>query len=300
MTRKSFIQAGVATLATAMLTPLASSADEPPARKRALKKAVNLGMCSAPGASVADRFKMIRDAGFDGIELNRPDAIPLDELIKASAAAGLPVAGVIDSLHWGKPLSANDPKVREQGFNGLKLALQESGELGCERLLLVPAVVSKDVSYADAYTRSQELIKQAVPFAEKAKCRIAIENVWNQFLLSPLEAARFVDEIGSPWVGWHFDIGNLVNFGWPEQWIRILGPRILNLHIKEFSRKKRDAEGLWKGFGVELGEGDVDWPAVMHALDDIGYHGWGILEVPGGDAARLKFLAERTDKLFLG
>ena len=300
MTRKSFIQAGAATLATAMLSPLASAADEAPAKKRALKKAVNLGMCNAPGASVADRFMMIRDAGFDGVELNRPDAIPLDELIKASAAAGLPVAGVIDTVHWGKPLSANDPKVREQGFNGLKLALEESGELGCERLLLVPAVVSKEVSYADAYTRSQDLIKQAVPFAEKAKCRIAIENVWNQFLLSPLEAARFVDEIGSPWVGWHFDIGNLVNFGWPEQWIRILGPRVLNLHIKEFSRKRRDEEGLWKGFGVELGEGDVDWPAVMHALDDIAYHGWGILEVPGGDAARLKFLAERTDKLFLG
>ena len=300
MTRKSFIQAGAATLATAMLAPLSSAADEARAKKRALKKAVNLGMCNVPGASVADRFKMIKDAGFDGVELNRPDAIPLDELIKASADAGLPIAGVIDTVHWGKPLSANDPKVREQGFNGLKLALQESGELGCDRLLLVPAVVSKDVSYADAYTRSQELIKQAVPFAEKAKCRIAIENVWNQFLLSPLEAARYVDEIGSPWVGWHFDIGNVVTYGWPEQWIRILGPRVLNLHIKEFSRKKRDAEGLAKGFSVELGEGDVDWPAVMRALDDIAFHGWGILEVPGGDAARLKFLAERTDKLFLG
>ena len=300
MTRKSFIQAGAATLATAMLSPLATSADDAPPKKRALKKAVNLGMVAANGASVADRFKMIQDAGFDGVELNRPDAIPLDELIKASASTGLPVAGVIDSVHWGKPLSSPDAKVREQGFNGLKLALQESGELGCERLLLVPAVVSKEISYADAYTRSQELIKQAVPFAEKAKCRIAIENVWNQFLLSPLEAARYVDEIGSPWVGWHFDIGNIINFGWPEQWLRILGPRVLNLHIKEFSRKKRDDAGLWKGFNVELGEGDNDWPAVMRALDDIGYHGWGILEVPGGDAARLKFLAERTDQIFRG
>ncbi len=300
MTRKSFLQAGAATIVTALLAPDTRAEDALPAKKRVLKKAVNLGMANAKGASVADRFKMIKDAGFDGVELNRPDAIPLDELIKASAAAGLPVAGVIDTVHWGKPLSSPDPKIREQGFNGLKLALQESGELGCDRLLLVPAIVNKDVSYADAYTRSQELIKQAVPFAEKAKCRIAVENVWNQFLLSPLEAARFVDEIGSPWVGWHFDIGNVVNYGWPEQWIRILGPRVLNLHIKEFSRKKRDDEGLWKGFNVELGEGDVDWPAVMRALDDIAYHGWGILEVGGGDAARLKFLAERTDKIFAG
>ena len=300
MTRKSFIQAGASALAAAILPPLASSAaEEAPAKKRALKKAVNLGMANG-GASVADRFKMVKDAGFDGIELNRPDAIPLDELIKASAAAELPVAGVIDSVHWGKPLTSNDPKIREQGFNGLKLALHEAGELGCERLLLVPGIVDKHTSYADAYTRAQDLIKQAVPFAEKAKCRIAVENVWNQFLLSPLEAARFIDEIGSPWVGWHFDIGNVVTFGWPEQWLRILGPRVLNLHIKEFSRKKRDAEGLWKGFSVELGEGDVEWPAVMRALDDIAYHGWGILEVPGGDAARLKFLAERTDQLFRG
>src|SRR4029077_9784780 len=139
----------------------------------------------------------------------------------------------------------------------------ESGELGCEPLPLVPAVLNKEGAYADAYTRSQNLTKQADHFAEKAKCRIAIENVWNQFLLSPLEAARFVDEIGSPWVGWHFDIGNVVTYGWPEQWIRILGPRIVTLHIKEFSREKQEKEGLRKGFGVELGEGDVGWPAVM-------------------------------------
>jgi hexulose-6-phosphate isomerase len=300
MTRKTFLQTGAATMAAMLMPSLARAVEDVPPKKRALKKAVNLGMVKAEGASVADRFQMIRDAGFEGVELNRPDAIPLDELVRASASTKLPTAGVIDTVHWGKPLSSPDAKVREQGFNGLKLALQEAGELGCERLLLVPAVVNKDVSYADAYTRAQDLIKQAVPFAEKAKCRIAIENVWNNFLLSPLEAARFVDEIGSPWVGWHFDIGNVVTYGWPEQWIRILGPRVLNLHIKEFSRKKRDAEGLWKGFNVELGEGDVDWPAVMRALDEIGYQGWGILEVPGGDAARLKFLAERTDQLFRG
>jgi len=298
MTRRTFLESSTAALTSSVLGSLARAEDEPAAKKRSLKKAVNLGMANARGASVADRFKMIRDAGFDGIELNRPDAIPIDELLQARDAASLPIAGVIDSVHWGKPLSSPDPRVREQGFKGLKLALDEAGQLGCDRLLLVPAVVDKHTSYADAYTRSQELIKQAVPFAEKAKCRIAIENVWNQFLLSPLEAARFVDEIGSPWVGWHFDIGNIINYGWPEQWLRTLGPRVLNLHIKEFSRKKRDDAGLWKGFDVELGEGDNDWPAVMRALDDIAYHGWGILEVPGGDATRLKFLAERTDKIF--
>ena len=294
MTRRNFLQT---TLAAAALAPLATSIAQDAAKKPALKKAVNLGMVRADKASVLDRFKMVKDAGFDGIELNRPDAIPLDEILKARDATGLDIAGVTCSTHWGKPLTHQDPAIREQGMRGLKLALQEAGELKCTRLLLVPGVVSKEVSYADAYKRSQEAIRAAIPAAEKAGCKIGIENVWNQFLLSPIEAARFVDELDSPWVGWHFDIGNVVNFGWPEQWIRILGPRILNVHIKEYSRKKRDQAGPYKGFDVELGEGDVVWPDVVKALGEIGYNGYGILEVPGGDAARLKFLAERTDKI---
>ncbi len=296
MNRRTFLTTASAALAASALD---LRADDAP-KKRKLKKAVNLGMVGIKDASIADKFKAVRDAGFDGIELNRPDAIPLEELVAARDASGLTIAGIICSTHWGKPLSHNDPAIREQGMRGLKLALDDARVLGCQRLLLVPGVVNKQTSYADAYTRSLAAIKEAVPFAEKAGCKIAIENVWNQFLLSPLEAARFVDEIGSPWVGWHFDIGNVITFGWPEQWVRILGPRILNLHIKEFSRKKRDAEGLGKGFGVELGEGDVGWPDVMKALDEIGYDGFGIAEVPGGDATRLKFLAERMDQIFAG
>ncbi|RYD75897.1 MAG: sugar phosphate isomerase/epimerase [Verrucomicrobiaceae bacterium] len=294
MTRRDFLQT---TLTAAALAPMTSLVAQDVSKKPALKKAVNLAMVKADKASVLDRFKMVKDAGFDGVELNRPDAIPLDEILKARDATGLEIAGVTCSTHWGKPLTHQDPAVREQGLRGLKLALQEAGELKCTRLLLVPGVVSKEVSYAEAYKRSQEAIREAIPAAEKAGCKIGIENVWNQFLLSPMEAARFVDELDSPWVGWHFDIGNVVTFGWPEQWIRILGPRILNVHIKEYSRKKRDQAGPYKGFDVELGEGDVEWPEVVKALGEIGYKGYGILEVPGGDAARLKFLAERTNKI---
>ena len=98
------------------------------------------------------------------------------------------------------------------------------------------------MSYDDAWKRSLEEIRKAVPVAEELQVKIAIENVWNQFLLSPLEAARYVDEFDSPWVGWHFDIGNIINYGWPEQWIHILGKRIVKLHFKEFSKKKRDNE----------------------------------------------------------
>lgn len=295
MDRRRFLTiAGAGVFAAAGATVLAQA----PAKKRSLKKAVNLGMVKLDGGSVLDKFKIIKEAGFQGVELNRPDAIPLEELQKAKAETGLEIAGIICTTHWGKPLSHPDEKVREQGFKGLELALKDAGELGCTRVLLVPGVVNKDVRYDDCWKRSQELIKRAVPIAEAAKCKIAIENVWNQFLLSPVEAAYYVDEIDSPWVGWHFDIGNIVTYGWPEQWIRILGKRVLNLHIKEFSRKKRDAEGLWKGFNVELGEGDVGWPEVMKALDEIGYDGYGIAEVPGGDAARIKFLSERIEKLY--
>ncbi len=292
MNRRHFLSLSAGALAS---VPFASA--QTPPKKRPLKKAVNLGMVKTPG-SVLEKFKMIQDAGFQGVELNRPDALPLEELLEAKKATGLEIANIICSSHWGKPLTHQDAAIREQGLRGLKLSLQEAGELGCKAVLLVPGVVNKDVSYAEAYVRSQAAIREAIPLAEKAGAKIAIENVWNQFLLSPLECARFVDEIASPWVGWHFDIGNVITYGWPEQWVRILGKRILTLHIKEFSRKKQEAEGLRKGFGVELGEGDVGWPAVMAALDEIGYQGWGVLEVPGGDASRLKFLSERTDQLF--
>ncbi len=295
MTRRSFLASSAAVLAATALAEESATAKKSP-----IRKAVNLNMVNVKDASVADKFKIIRDAGFDGIELNRPDAVPIDEILKARDASGLAIAGVICSTHWGKPLSHNDPAVREQGMRGVRLALQDCAELGCERMLLVPGVVDKKTSYSDAYTRSLAAIKELAADAEKAKCRIAIENVWNHFIMTPLEAARFVDEVNSPWVAWHFDIGNVITYGWPEQWVRILGKRIYNLHIKEYSRKRSEAEGLWKGFGVELGEGDVGWPDVMKALAEIDYNGWGILEVPGGDAARIKFLAERTDKIFAG
>jgi hexulose-6-phosphate isomerase len=159
--------------------------------------------------------------------------------------------------------------------------------------------VNQAVSYNDAYARSQAEIRKAVPLAEDLGIKIAVENVWNQFLLSPLEAARYVDEFNSPAVGWHFDVGNVINYGWPEQWIRILGKRIQKLHIKEYSRKKRDEQGLWKGFDVPFLEGDNNWPAIMKALDEIGYEGWGIAEQGGGDTAEgLKNLSERMSRIF--
>ncbi len=294
--RRTFLTTSAALAGSALL----SNAQDAPAKKRPkLKKAVNLGMCNVKG-SLTDRFKAIKDAGFDGIELNLPDdGLTTEKIIEARDASGLEVAGIICTPHWSFPLSSPDPGKRERTVNGLKFALKQGGEIGCKRVLLVPGTVEKDVTYEQCWQRSIEGIKRCIETAEQSKCAIAVENVWNRFINEPVAAKRYLEEINSPWVGWHFDIGNCITFGWPEHWVRTLGKKYLfNLHIKEYSRSKRDKHGPFAGFEVELMEGENDWPAVMKALDEVGYEGYGILEVGGGDATRLKFLAERTDKIF--
>lgn len=266
-------------------------------KKRDLKKAVKIGMVKE-GNTLLEKFQLLADLGFDGVELDSPNNLSLDEVLAAKKETGLEIPGVVNSVHWGKPLSHPDEAVRRAGREGLETALRDAKSYGATTALLVPAVVTKEVSYADAYKRSQDEIRKVLPLAEELGIKIAFENVWNQFLLSPIEAARYVDEFESKYVGWYFDVGNIVNYGWPEQWVDILGSRILKLDIKEYSRKRRDGEGLWKGFGVKLLEGDCDWPSVMKALDRIGFTGWGTAEVSGGDRARLADIAERMDRIY--
>jgi hexulose-6-phosphate isomerase len=266
------------------------------ATKRPIKKAINLGMIGESG-SIMDKFKLAKDLGFEGLEINRPGPEDLKELVAARDATGVAVAGIMNMGHWEKTLSDPNPDVRQQGVDIMTKSLKDAKELGAPSVLLVPAVVNAKVSYDDAYTRSQAEIRKLIPLATELKVKIAIENVWNQFLLSPLEAARYLDELNSPWVGWHFDVGNIVNYGWPEQWIRILNKRIANVHIKEFSRTKRDKQGLWAGFDVELLDGDCHWSEVMKALDNIHYSGFMIAEIGGGKIDRLKDIASRMDRI---
>jgi L-ribulose-5-phosphate 3-epimerase len=299
MNRREFLSTGAAALALAALTPGARAAEETkPATaspKRAIEKGIMWGTVGLKG-SVLEKMQAVKAAGFDGVEMM--SHMDQDEVVRARDATGLAIPSVCGRDHWKKPLSDPDPKVRAEGLEALKQTLRDGKRYGASSVLLVPAVVDQKVAYDEAYKRSQEEIRKAVPLAEELGVKIAIENVWNHFLLSPLEAARYVDEFNSPAVGWHFDVGNILNYGWPEQWIRILGPRIQKLHIKEFSRKKRDAEGLWKGFEVKLTEGDVKWPAVMKAVDEIGYHGWAITEQGGGDSPEgLKDLADRLGRI---
>ena len=261
-----------------------------------LLKAVKFDMIDEP-LSVLEKFQLLKDIGYDGVELSSPNELETSEVVDARDATGMPIHGVVDSVHWQKTLSDPDPSVRSAGLAGLETALRDASAYGATTVLLVPAVVTEDVSYAEAYERSQAEIRKALPLAEELEVRIAIENVWNRFLLSPLETARYIDEFESPWIGAYFDIGNVVNFGWPEHWIEVLGGRILKLDIKEYSREVRDEEGPYAGFRVPLGEGSIDWPRVMKALSNIGFEGWATAEVPGGDRARLRDIASRMDRI---
>jgi L-ribulose-5-phosphate 3-epimerase len=297
--RRSFVTTtGLAIAAAALPTPLLSAAEGSAAsgKKRSIKKGIMYETIGMKG-SVLDKFKAVKEAGFDGVE--PMGGMNQEEVVSAFKETGLQAASVCCHTHWGKPSSDPNPAVRAAGLEGLKQALKDAKRYGASSVLFVPAVVNKKVSYADAYKRSQEEIRKALPLAEELGVKIAIENVWNQFLLSPLEAARYIDEFNSPAIGWHFDVGNVINFGFPEQWIRILGKRIQKLHIKEYSRAKRDKSGPYAGFNVAFLEGDNDWPAVMKALDDIGYNGWGIAEQGGADSPEgLKNLSTRMDKIF--
>lgn len=294
MNRRNFVKtgAGLAAMLTSMPAPSPAAASG----KRTLHKAIMYETVGLKG-SVMEKFQAVKAAGFDGIE--PMSHMNQEEVLAAFRETGLKPASVCCSTHWKKPLSDPDPAVRAEGVKGMQQALNDAKAYGATSVLLVPAVVTQKVPYNDAYSRSQEEIRKLIPLAMELNVRIAIENVWNHFIMTPLEAARYVDEFQSPAVGWHFDVGNIIAFGWPEQWIRILNKRIAKLHIKEFSRKKMDNEGLWKGFDVDFLEGDDDWPAVMKALDDIGYNGWGIAEQPGGDTPEgLHHLSTKMDVIF--
>jgi hexulose-6-phosphate isomerase len=291
MNRRSFLSAAAIAAAAATL-PALHAADT----KRRIRKGIMWGTVGVKG-SVLEKAQAIKAAGFEGVE--PMGGMNQDEVLKALEATGLKAGSVCCHTHWAKPLSDPNPAVRAVGLEGLRQSLRDAKHYGAPAVLLVPAVVDEKVSYADAYKRSQEEIRKAIPLAEDLGVRIAIENVWNNFLLSPLEAARYVDELQSPQVGWHFDCGNVIHYGWAEQWIRILGKRIATLHIKEFSREKAEKLGRWKGFDAEFLKGDNNWPAIMKALDEIGYQGWGIAEQGGaGSPEGLRKLSTEMDQIF--
>lgn len=254
-----------------------------------MRKSINI-WSFAPGMALKDCLRLARDAGFEGIELglaeNGDVAITSspDDLRKVKAAAedvGLTISSLATGLFWASPLSADDENVRAAGIDIGKKLIAAAPALGTDAVLVIPGLVGmlwdppeRGTPYDVVWERALAAIRELAATAEQHKVYVCLENVWNMFLLSPLETARFIDEVGSPWVGAYFDVGNVVKFGYPEQWIRILGPRIKRVHFKDY---RRDG-GFPQGF-VDLLAGDVNWPEVMQAFREIGYDGWVAAEM---------------------
>lgn len=306
MNKRDFIKSAAVMAGVSAITPFATVSGinkvpfmtaEQKTTKMSLKKALVFGMIKDEG-SLTDKFKIARDAGFDGVELDSPADFPLTDILRAKQSAGIELPSVINKDHWSKPLSDPDQQIRQQCINSVIKSMHEVKELGGDTVLVVPGIVNEKVSYEQAYNTSLESIRSLIPYVEKTGIQIGLENVWNNFLISPIDARRFVDEINHPLIGWYFDIGNVLRYGWPEQWIRTLNSRIKKLHIKEFSRENMNTKGLWEGFKVELLEGDNNWPVVMQAVKDINYQGgWLTAEVEGGDRKQLKKIANEMDEI---
>jgi hexulose-6-phosphate isomerase len=211
----------------------------------------------------------------------------------ASVSTGIAIHSVMNMEHWRSPLSSDDPAVVKTSVAGMEASLRNAKAWGAGVVLLVPAVVNPQTSYGDAWKRSQQVIKERIlPLAKELQVVVAIEEVWNKFLLSPLEMARYVDELDSPWAKAYFDVGNVVLYGFPQDWIRTLGPRIVRVHLKDFSMDRGKGTFAWKN----LGEGDIDWPAVRQAFADIGYAGYMTTELPSGDAAYITDVSARVSR----
>ncbi|MEK7406753.1 MAG: sugar phosphate isomerase/epimerase family protein [Acidobacteriota bacterium] len=264
------------------------------AAKLPIRKGVLLGMLPR-AMSYAERLKLARAVGFEELECPTIESpSEAEEIKKAAAAAGLRIHSVMNQAHWKYPLSSSDPAVVAKSMEGMKTSLENARYWGADAVLLVPAVVNPETSYKDAWVRSQRQIRELIPLAQKSKVIIAVENVWNKFLLSPLEFAAYVDEFKSPWVRAYLDVGNMVLFGYPQDWIRALGKRTLKLHFKDFRFQKRLAEF------VPLREGDINWPEVHKALAETGYSGTATVELPGGDEAYLQEVSRRVDLILSG
>ncbi len=268
----------------------------PAASAAGIRKGACIGVLPE-GMTVLEKLQVAKRAGFDGVE---PNTLKSDGEVKeykvASEKTGVKITSIMNSDHWDYPLTDNDPEVVNRSVECIRTSLHNAHDLDAGAVLLVPGVVTASVRYAEVYTRSQAEIRKLLPLARELKVIIAIENVGNRFLLSPLEMARYVDEFQSPWVRSYFDIGNVISNGFPQDWIRTLGQRVCRIHIKrfepgvdhpKFDSKDRRTQG-------------IDWPDVRRALNEIGYSGWITAEVKSGDENYVKEVSARMDRILSG
>jgi L-ribulose-5-phosphate 3-epimerase len=288
--------AGMSAAFTKSLSTLGSDVPVPPSTSSTLSLKKGLVYDMLPSRlSRAERFRMARDVGFEVVQApTTSDQRSAEEMKDAADKASIRIDSVMNMDHWKYPLSSSDPAVVEKSLAGMHTSLHNAKLWGSDAVLLVPAVVNAQTSYREAWTRSQEQTRKLIPMAEESKIAIAIEEVWNKFLLSPLEMDQYIREFQSPWIKAWFDTGNVLFYGYPQDWIRTLGKSIVKLHIKDF---KRQGDGYaW----VNLGDGDADWPEVRKALMETGYTGSAIAELREGDEAYLRDLSRRMDRLLLG
>jgi len=273
-----------------------------------MKKGINIW--SIPGKSWPEAFKLAKELGFDGVEVDMGDesgffnlSTTEEDALKIKAAAkeaGIELYSVCSGIGWSCPVTSDDSEVRELAKKYIRKQLDIASWLGCDTILVVPGYCGiawkkcdEVVPYDVAYERAFEAIKELAPYAEEKKVAIGIENVWNRMFLSPLELRDFIDKIGSPYVGAYLDVGNMVQFGYPEQWIDILGNRIKKVHFKDFSVSLNSF--------VDLLEGDINYPAVMEAFKRVGYDDWCTAEMgvcKNYPHAKLKLTSLAMDEIF--
>lgn len=241
-----------------------------------MKKAVNQ-WCFPNGTSFQEILRIGEKAGLNGIELNiyEPDGVGLTlettetqakEMKKLASSYGLELHSLSNGLLWKYPLSSPDREVRQYAARIVRKQLELASVMEIHTILLVPGLVNLETSYEQCWERSQQEVVELSIYAERLGVKIGVENVWNKFLLSPLDMVRYVDEIASANVGVYFDVGNVLNFGFPEQWIHSLGDRIFKVHVKDFLVSVGNISGF-----VPLFAGDVNWQAVLGALRDVNY-----------------------------
>lgn len=292
--RRDFLKASAAATAAASFAELLPQSLSASPASSPIKKGLVYSMLPE-SLSHAERFKMAKDVGFEVVQApTTPDEQTAEEMKSAADKAGIRIDSVMNMDHWKYPLSSSDPAVVEKSLAGMRTSLHNAKLWGSDVVLLVPAVVNAQTSYRDAWTGSQKQIRALIPMAAELKIVIGIEEVWNKFLLSPLEMDQYIREFKSPWIKAWFDVGNVLLYGYPQDWIRTLGKSIVKLHIKDFKRKE---DGYaW----VNLGDGDADWTEVRKALAEVGYSGSAIAELEHGDEAYLRDVSQRMDRLVLG
>ena len=304
-TRRGFLQTTVAAaVAPAALAAAADDAARAEEAQRAaeaikaaadkgprLKKAVKYGMIKA-GNTPLEKFELIKRLGFQGVEIDSPSGVDKEAAVKAKQKTGIDIHGVIDSEHWQVRLSDPSPDVREKALETLRGALRDAKFYGATTVLLVPGKVAdpQNENFNQVWERSHAQIRKALPLAKELGVKIAIEVVWNDFITKPEQLVKYVDEFNDPAVGAYFDVSNMIKYGVPPaDWIRALGKRMLKFDFKGYNGKT----GQW----VEIGEGTENWPDVLTALEEVGYHGWATSEVKGGDEQWLKEVSERMDRV---